>query len=54
MTEEKAVNALKNCQKDIDSEGAHIDADDILCALLKALGYGDVVSEHRKVRRFFA
>jgi len=54
MTKEEALNKLAECQKNDETEMAHSYADDVLCALLDELGYGDVVAEYRKVSKWFA
>ena len=54
MTKEKAIETLQMLQQSHDTELAHIDADDVLCELLKSLGYEDVVSEYQKVDKWFA
>lgn len=54
MTKEEALAKLAECQKNDDSEMAHSDADDALCALLDELGYGDVVAEYHKVHKWCA
>lgn len=54
MTKEEALTKLAECQKNDDTEIAHSDADDVLCALLDELGYGDVVAEYSKVDKWFA
>jgi len=54
MTKEDALAALAKCQENRDTEMAHSNADDVLCALLKALGYGDVVAEYDKVPKWYA
>jgi len=51
---EEMVERLKKEVNNIDIEFAHINADDILCELLKKLGYDDVVDEYEKVYRAFA
>lgn len=33
---------------------AHVNADDILCDLLKLLGYEDVVVEYNKIGKWYA
>lgn len=43
--------ALHDCE---DFENAHSRADDVLCRLLSAIGYGDVVEAWAKVERFYA
>jgi len=54
MTKEEALVKLVECQENDDTEMAHSDADDVLCALLDELGYGDVVAEYHKVSKWFA
>ncbi len=53
MDRETAIEKLKQCQ-DYDAERAHNDADDVLCDLLVALGYKDVVEEWVKVEKWYA
>jgi hypothetical protein len=50
----KAVDALKAQQLGFDPEGEHAHADDILCELLTALGYTEVVAEYKKIRKWYA
>lgn len=54
MTKEQAIKKLKIEQINEDIECAHIKADGILCELLKALGYTDVVKEYKKVSKWYA
>lgn len=54
MTREEAVAELIECQKNGDTEMAHGIADGVLCRLLAALGYGDVVAEYDKVDKWFS
>ena len=54
MTKELALEMLQVCAESGDTEAAHCDADDILCALLEALGYGDVVEKYNSVDKWFA
>jgi len=54
VTKEEALIQLAACQENRDTEVAHSTADDVLCTLLKALGYGDVVAEYKKVRKWYA
>lgn len=54
MTKEQAIEKLKELQKNGDYESAHGDADEVLCELLKALGYEDVVAEWDKVGKWYA
>jgi len=54
MTEEEALNKMKEAVKLHDTEMAHGDADDILCDLLVSLGYVEVVNEYHKVDKWYA
>jgi hypothetical protein len=51
---EEAINSLKFWQDVEDQEAAHDEADEILCWLLRELGYGDVVDEWSKVKKWYA
>ncbi len=53
MTREQAISELKKAQGNGDIECAHADADDILCDLLRALGYDDVVDEWMEVDKWY-
>jgi hypothetical protein len=54
MTRERAIKELKHAQKNRDVEAAHATADFVLCELLKALGYEDVVAEWEEVEKWYA
>jgi len=54
MTKEQAIQILKEQQTNDDKESAHGIADDVLCNLLKTLGYRDVVEEWEKVPKWYA
>lgn len=54
MDKETAINLLKMEQKNGNQEAAHMNADGVLCDLLKALGYDDVVAEWEKVDKWYA
>lgn len=48
---------MKNCaewSKDGDREQAHMDADDLLCLLLRYHGHDDIVDEFNNVRKWYA
>ena len=53
MDREKAIRFLKIEQSADDVEEGHIEADKVLCELLKALGYEDVVTEWNKVLKWY-
>ena len=54
MTPENAIELLRAEQANDDTEAAHINADEIICKLLSALGYQDVVHEYDKVNKWFS
>lgn len=51
---EKALEDLKPLVDNRDFESAHVDADNVLCELLTALGYEEVVAEYEKVGKWYA
>lgn len=53
MDREQAIIELKQCQE-FDEEVGHSDGDLVLCKLLRALGYGDVVDEWDKIGKWYA
>lgn len=53
VTRETAIAQLKEAAKR-DTEAAHSIADDVLCDLLKSLGYEDVVEAWREVDKWYA
>ena len=54
MTRELAIQRLKEYQQSGDTEASHANADDVLCDLLRELGYGDVVEEYERIEKWFA
>ena len=54
MTREEAIKLLQVEQECDDPEGAHINADKILCEFLISLGYADVVAEWDKVKMWYS
>ena len=54
MSREEALARLKELQSIRDIEMAHAYADDVICDLLKSLGYEDVIIEYDKVDKWFA
>lgn len=54
MTKEEAIEKLKEAQNGDDPECDHGAADQVLCDLLTALGYADVVEEYDKVHKWYA
>ena len=53
MTEKDAIELLRKLQEDYDTEAAHIDADEVLCEFLDALGYGNVVLEYNAIHKWY-
>lgn len=53
-TKEEAIARLKACQEDGDQEMAHINADAVLCDLLRDLGYEEVVQAWADVDKWYA
>lgn len=52
MSREEALVALESASK-LDTEEAHISADEVLCDLLKTLGYADVVNAWDKIDKSY-
>ncbi len=51
------ANAIKKLQKEQrhdDTEDAHLNADDILCKLLRKLGFASVVDEYHKIYKWYS
>jgi hypothetical protein len=51
---ENAKARLVEIQKKHDTEKNHIEADNVLCDLLRELGYDEVVNEYREIEKWFA
>jgi hypothetical protein len=54
MTRELAIKFLEEQKDNGDTEIAHGVADDVICELLEALGYSDVVEAYNKVDKWYA
>ena len=54
MTREEAIEKLHNLAVCSDTEMGHYEADHILCELLIALGYEDVVNEYLEIYKWYA
>lgn len=54
MTPEEAMTALAPLAHVSDIEVAHMQADEIICSLLRFLGHGDVVDAWGKVEKWYA
>lgn len=49
-----ALKKIQECANSDDPETAHQAADQVLCDLLRALGYGDVVDAYLDVEKWYA
>lgn len=58
MTRERAIEILKKCVSDVEEHGdlsePHETADEVLCELLRSLGYGDVVEIYDSFDKWYA
>ncbi len=54
MTQDEAITELRRLQKDQDTEIAHVEADEVLCAVLKSLGCVEIVNEYEKIEEWYA
>jgi hypothetical protein len=50
---DEAIKKLRDCEMRGMEEG-HMEADDILCELLRQLGYLEVVEEYEKIGKWYA
>ena len=54
MDRDRAIALLREAQRSGTFEMCHVEADTVLCELLCALGYGDVVEEWRRVPKRYS
>jgi hypothetical protein len=54
ISDSQAMERLKALLDDDDTEGAHAAADAVLCELLTALGYEQVVEAWNKINKWYA
>lgn len=54
MEEKEVLEKLQECVDNKDPEGAHADADEILCKFLLALGYQEIVEKYNQVYKWYA
>ena len=54
MLEPKAIEILKECQRNDNTEEAHGIADDVLCHLLATHNFREVVREWQKVNKRYS
>lgn len=45
---------MQKCIDNWDTEGAHVDADELLCLLLIDLGHQEIVDMYQKVKKWYA
>ena len=50
----EAIEEMKKLVNSGDTEVAHIEADDILCDVLKKLGYEELVDVYEQVGKWYA
>lgn len=50
----EAIEKMKKCVNNGDTECGHIEADDILCDVLTQLGYKELVDLYEKVKKWYA
>ena len=54
MTREEFKNKMQTIADKRDIEGGHIEADDLMCELLKDLGYGEGVEIFEEMGKWYA
>ena len=54
MSDDDAAVEMKKLFDNSDTENGHIEADELLCRLLKALGYEKTVAEFEKQNKWYA
>lgn len=50
----EAVEKMKECVNNGDTEVAHLEADAVLCDVLTQLGYKELVDFYEKVKKWYA
>lgn len=54
ISPEIAKEKMRSIEKDGDTESAHVDADALLCNILRGLGYGDAVDIFESIDKWYA
>lgn len=54
VTLETAVDILTRIDRVFDTEMGHIHADDVLCTLLRNLGYNDIVDAYERINKCYS
>lgn len=50
----EAIEKMKKCVNNDDTECGHIEADAVLCDVLTQLGYKELVDLYEKVKKWYA
>lgn len=54
MTPEQFKTEMEQIERSGDTEGGHVDADELMCRVLRELGYGDGVEVFERMDRWYA
>ena len=54
MTPEQLLDAMQRLEEWGDNEMRHIKADDLMCAVLSDLGYGEAVAVFNRMGKWYA
>ena len=54
LTPEEFASKMKECFAEGDGEASHSDADDLLCNLLRELGYGEAIDIFEAAEKWYA
>lgn len=54
MTPKEFTFEMQRISKDLDLEGAHREADDLMCRLLVSLGYEEGIEIFQKMEKWYA
>ena len=54
VTPETAVDLLKRIYEIHDTENAHVYADDVLCTLLRNMGYDAIIDTYQEIEKRYA
>lgn len=53
MIKQDAIKKLQSLQRDGEGSNVHANADTVLCDILDAVGYGEIVREFRKIHEIY-
>ena len=51
---DEALGRMRGLQKNTDYEVAHAEADDVLCDLLREMGFNELVDSYEQVGKWYA